>query len=73
MAESITEFTVTGMTCGHCVGAVKAELEQVEGVAAADVDLATGKVSVSLSAPVERASLVAAVEEAGYEVTPAGS
>ncbi|MEI2699614.1 MAG: cation transporter [Microthrixaceae bacterium] len=73
MAESITEFTVTGMTCGHCVGAVKAELEQVAGVDAAEVDLATGKVSVSSSAPVERASLVAAVEEAGYAVTPAGS
>lgn len=76
MTESTTEtteLTVTGMTCGHCVGAVKAELEQVAGVDAADVDLATGRVLVTSSAPVGRASLVAAVEEAGYEVTPEGA
>ena len=73
MSESTTEITVTGMTCGHCVGAVRDELEQVAGVTAAEVDLATGKVSLSLSSPVERAALVAAVEEAGYAVTPAGS
>lgn len=73
MADTTTELIVTGMTCGHCVGAVQAELEQVPGVSAAVVDLETGRASVTMSAAVEPASLVAAVEEAGYSAVPSGS
>ncbi len=73
MTESSTRLTVDGMTCGHCVGAVKAELESVPGVTEAVVDLGTGQVDLRLSAPVDPSALVAAVEEAGYSVAPAGS
>ncbi|HWL36636.1 MAG TPA: cation transporter, partial [Frankiaceae bacterium] len=42
-----TTYTVTGMTCDHCRRSVSAEVGAVAGVTAVDVDLTTGKVTVS--------------------------
>jgi copper ion binding protein len=67
MAEST--YTVKGMTCDHCIGAVTAELTSLPGVTGVDVDLASGGVRVSTDAPVDDDAVRAAVEEAGYEVT----
>ncbi|MGY1826386.1 MULTISPECIES: heavy-metal-associated domain-containing protein [unclassified Blastococcus] len=64
-----TSYTVTGMTCGHCVGAVTEEVSQVPGVTGVEVDLATGGLTVSSEQPVDDAAVRAAVEEAGYEVS----
>jgi copper ion binding protein len=63
-------YTVVGMTCEHCVRAVTEEVGGVEGVTAVAVDLASGTVTVQSDAVVEGAAIVAAVIEAGYEVTP---
>lgn len=63
------EYTVSGMTCGHCVGSVKEEIGQLAGVTDVDVDLATGRVRVTTDAPVSDADIAAAVDEAGYAVT----
>jgi copper ion binding protein len=62
-------YTVTGMTCSHCVASVREEVTKVDGVTAVDVELATGTVIVQSERPVDRAAVVAAVDEAGYEVT----
>ena len=62
-------YTVTGMTCGHCVNAVTEEVTAVPGVTAVDVDLASGRLTVTSDAPVDDAAVRAAVDEAGYEVT----
>ena len=64
-----TTYTVTGMTCDHCVKAVESEVVGVPGVAGVDVDLASGRVRVSSEEPVDDAAVRAAVAEAGYEVT----
>ncbi|MGV9666091.1 heavy-metal-associated domain-containing protein [Nocardia niigatensis] len=61
-------YTVTGMTCGHCVGSVQKEIGKIDGVTSVDVDLATGLVKVESTAPIADADVVAAVDEAGYEV-----
>jgi len=61
-------FTVTGMTCSHCVGSVSAELRQVPGVTAVEVDLASGAVTVTSERPVDDAAVAAAIDEAGYEL-----
>ncbi|MCE6996044.1 heavy-metal-associated domain-containing protein [Saccharothrix sp. S26] len=66
MAEST--FTVTGMTCGHCVASVTEEVTKIDGVTGVDVDLPTGVVKVTSTAPVAEADVRAAVEEAGYAV-----
>ncbi|MEV6034194.1 copper ion binding protein [Nonomuraea sp. NPDC052116] len=61
-------YTVTGMTCGHCVSSVKEEVGEVSGATSVEVDLASGLLTVESDGPVEAANIVAAVEEAGYEV-----
>ena len=63
-------LTVSGMTCGHCVAAVTSELEAIPGVTSVEVDLATGRAVVTSSAPVDPSLLLAAVDEAGYEIVP---
>jgi copper ion binding protein len=61
-------YTVSGMTCGHCVNAVTEEVSRLEGVTEVQVDLATGAVTVTSAAPLDDAAVAAAVDEAGYEV-----
>lgn len=61
-------YIVTGMTCDHCVRAVAAEVSELPGVAGVDVELSTGKVTISSEAPLDEADVKAAVEEAGYEL-----
>jgi copper chaperone len=65
---STASYTVVGMTCGHCVNAVTEEVSQVPGVTGVEVDLASGGLTVSSEAPVDEAAVLAAVEEAGYEL-----
>jgi copper chaperone len=59
-------WTVSGMTCSHCVASVTEELLEVEGVEAVDVELDTGLVTVTSAGPLERDVVAAAVDEAGY-------
>jgi copper ion binding protein len=63
-----THYQVKGMTCDHCVRAVSDELGAVDGVLAVDVELSSGDVTVTSDSPLDHAAVVAAVEEAGYEV-----
>ena len=63
-------YTVTGMTCGHCVRSVTEEVGRIEGVTKVDVDLASGRVTVESEGPVDDTAFAAAVDEAGYEVAP---
>ncbi|MFC3998846.1 heavy-metal-associated domain-containing protein [Nocardiopsis sediminis] len=63
-----TTITVTGMTCGHCVSAVKEELSALPGVTAVDVELESGRVTIDGTEPLSPDSLAAAVDEAGYAI-----
>ena len=67
MATTST-YTVTGMTCGHCVQSVQTEIGKIDGVTSVDVDLASGRVVVEGSTPIAEADIAAAVDEAGYEI-----
>ena len=69
MARSTSTYSVTGMTCDHCVGEVRAEVANLPGVAEVDVDLASGRVTVTSDEPLDQAAVRAAVEEAGYQVS----
>nr|WP_186124303.1 heavy metal translocating P-type ATPase [Burkholderia gladioli] len=61
-----TELDVEGMTCGGCARRVETALAQLPGVISAHVDLAGKTASVSAAPEVGAASLVEAVERAGY-------
>lgn len=66
-------WTVTGMTCSHCVASVTEEVSEIAGVEKVDIDLANGAVAVTSAQPLDDAAVRAAVEEAGYEVTQSPS
>ncbi|MGY1776341.1 heavy-metal-associated domain-containing protein [Geodermatophilus sp. SYSU D00804] len=65
---STASYTVTGMTCQHCVASVTEEVSGISGVTDVEVDLASGGLTVTSDAPVDDAAVRAAVAEAGYEV-----
>ncbi len=65
---SQSTYTVSGMTCGHCVASVTEEISEIDGVTEVAVDLPTGVVTVTSSKPVDDADVCAAVEEAGYRL-----
>jgi copper chaperone CopZ len=60
-------YTVTGMTCSHCVLSVREEVSQVAGVESVDVELASGRMTVTGNG-LDDEPVRAAVAEAGYEV-----
>ncbi len=59
---------VEGMTCASCVGRVERALKKVPGVATAQVNLATESAALELDGRVDPATLVQAVQRAGYAV-----
>jgi copper chaperone CopZ len=59
-------WTVTGMTCAHCVKAVTEEVAAIEGVEDVQVELETGTVTVIAPTGPTREQMAAAVDEAGY-------
>ncbi|MBQ0983554.1 heavy-metal-associated domain-containing protein [Streptomyces sp. F63] len=61
-------YRVTGMTCGHCEGAVTEELSALDGVSSVKAVAATGLVTVTSEAPLDHEAVRAAVDEAGYEL-----
>jgi copper chaperone CopZ len=68
---STATYTVSGMTCGHCVASVTEELTELAGVTDVAVDLPTGAVTVTSADPLATEDVRAAVTEAGYQLTDA--
>ncbi|TQS21619.1 heavy-metal-associated domain-containing protein [Microbispora sp. KK1-11] len=60
-------YSVSGMTCGHCVSSVSGEIGKVGGVTGVAVDLPTGAVTVSGVGFTDE-QIRAAVEQAGYQL-----
>lgn len=56
---------IEGMSCGHCLNAVRRALAEVEGTTIRTVQI--GRAEVDTEAPVE--VLVSAIENAGYRAT----
>jgi copper chaperone len=61
------QYTVVGMTCAHCVLSVREEVSEVPGVESVDVDLASGRLTVT-GEGVDDAAITGAVADAGYRV-----
>jgi copper chaperone CopZ len=68
VGEVTTTYKVTGMTCGHCEGAVKSEIAEIAGVSSVQAVAASGTVTVTSKAPLDDEAVRAAVDEAGYEL-----
>ncbi|HEY3529155.1 MAG TPA: cation transporter [Nocardioides sp.] len=69
MSETVTQtWTVSGMTCDHCVASVTEEVSELPGVQSVDVVLATGGLTVDSAEPLSDDDVRRAVEEAGYRL-----
>ncbi len=71
MAAAAT-YTVSGMTCGHCVAAVTEEVSKLDGVEQVTINLVPegdSVVTVTSAAPLDAEVVRHAVDEAGYDVT----
>ena len=58
-------WTVTGMTCEHCVASVTEEVAELSGVRSVDVVLQDGTLTVAADPPLADDDVRRAVEEAG--------
>jgi copper chaperone len=61
------EFRIEGMSCGHCVMAVRKELTKLENVKVDDVQIGKAKVEYDES-KISEDRIINAIEEAGYKV-----
>ncbi|MGA7147151.1 MAG: heavy-metal-associated domain-containing protein [Microbacterium sp.] len=61
-------YSVTGMTCQHCVASVTEEVAEIPGVTGVQVDLAAGGLTVTSDQPLAIDDVRAAVAEAGYHL-----
>jgi len=69
MSTVTTTYKVSGMSCGHCEGAVTGELSEIEGVTSVKAVASAGEVTVTSAAQLDDEAVRAAVDEAGYELT----
>lgn len=72
--EAVTQtYSVTGMTCGHCVQAVTSELEALDGVQQVSVDLnadGASSVTVTSAEALAEATIQSGLTNAGgYQLT----
>ena len=63
------DFTVTGMTCQHCVASVTEEVQELPGVQRVEVSLDGGTLRLTSTRPLDDEAVRRAVEEAGYALT----
>ncbi|MCX7982314.1 MAG: copper ion binding protein [Syntrophales bacterium] len=59
---------VKGMSCQHCVQAVKKALSEIEGIENVEVSLEKGEASFEEVKPVEMETIRKQIAKAGYEV-----
>lgn len=64
---STLTYSVPGVSCGHCKAAITEEVSALPGVEAVEVDLETKIVAVT-GDPLDAQAIIAAIDEAGYEV-----
>ena len=66
-----TSYGVEGMTCSHCVASVTEELSSLHGVEQVNVELFAGgvsRVTVLSATALAHGDVVAAIDEAGYQL-----
>ncbi|SDL84305.1 heavy metal translocating P-type ATPase [Pseudomonas indica] len=64
------ELALGGMTCASCAGRIERALRKVPGVRDVTVNLASERAHLELLGDVDSATLVQAVEAAGYQARP---
>lgn len=68
-AAHTATFSITGMSCGHCERAIRAELHGLPQLTVAELSAASGVLVVTSDGEVPTDLVRAAVIEAGYDAT----
>jgi len=69
--NSTVEYTVTGMSCGHCEASVRSEVSKLAGVEDVQVSAAAGTLRIVSATELADDAVIAAVDEAGYSAVRA--
>ncbi|HOO39410.1 MAG TPA: heavy-metal-associated domain-containing protein [Deltaproteobacteria bacterium] len=64
---NIRTLKIQGMSCGHCVKALKKELDKIDGLTVHSVEIGSAKVSWN-GKEIDETVLAAAVNEAGFRL-----
>ena len=59
-------FSIPSISCGHCVNAIKAELNEIDGVSAVQGDIEGKRVEVEWDAPATEDSIKNKLTEINY-------
>ncbi len=62
------KIKIAGMSCQHCVAAVKGALSSIEGIDSVKVDLETGEATFEERIPVDPEIIREKIEDEGYEI-----
>lgn len=75
MALAGEKIEVTGMTCGGCAQAIRAQLEKFPEIASVEIDVKKGLVSVEFkeSKNLPRAQIIEAIEKKGFKAKKEGA
>jgi copper chaperone CopZ len=65
-ADQMTKLSITGMTCGGCVGGIKSSIWGVAGVSSTTVYLKEGRAEVTAKEGTKPEAMCDAVKKAGY-------
>lgn len=70
VADALTTvYEVTGMTCSHCESSVTKAVGDLRGILGVNVDVTSGRVSVTTDGEPDDTEVSKAIHEAGYQVT----
>ena len=59
-------FSIPGISCGHCVNAIKTELNELDGVSAVEGDIEGKRVEVEWDTPATEDSIKNKLAEINY-------
>ena len=59
-------FTIPKISCGHCVNAIKTELDDLEGIVSVAGDPQSKEIVVEFNPPATEAAIKATLEEINY-------
>ncbi len=63
------ELIIEGMTCGHCINAVRKSLDKIEGLKVISVEIGKAVVEYDENSSIE-SMICTAIENAGYKIIP---